>query len=134
MPGKLQLSMFRIGAPAQVGQGLRVGATRRPPRGVPKDRWVADGYFDVWLPALAPSAKLLGEIRKYDFDNPTQRKKFFDRYEKELLASADSRQTVEFVAEVAARMPVSIGCFCEDETRCHRSRLYKMIQEHAAIM
>jgi uncharacterized protein YeaO (DUF488 family) len=124
--------MFRIGTAAKPGQGLRVGATRRPPRGVPRSRWVADGYFDVWLPALAPSAKLLSEIKKYDLDNPAHRKKFFDRYEKELLASADSRQTVEFMAEVAARMPISIGCFCEDETRCHRSRLYKIIQEHAA--
>jgi uncharacterized protein YeaO (DUF488 family) len=132
MPAKLQLTIFRIGTPAKPGQGLRVGATRRPPRGVPKNRWVADGYFDVWLPALAPSAKLLSDIKKYDLDNPAQRKKFFDRYEKELLASADSRQTVGFMAEVAARMPISIGCFCEDEARCHRSRLYKIIQEHAA--
>ncbi|MGB6721611.1 MAG: DUF488 family protein [Terracidiphilus sp.] len=132
MPTKLQLSMFRIGAPAQPGEGLRVGATRRPPRGVPKSRWVADGYFDVWLPALAPSAKLLGEIKKYDFENPAQRKKFFDRYEKELLSNAESRQTVEFMAEVAARVPIGIGCFCEDESRCHRSRLYKIIQQLAA--
>jgi len=132
MARELKLSMFRIGEPAKPGQGLRVGATRRPPRGVPRSRWVADGYFDVWLPALAPSAKLLGEIRKYDFENPAQRRKFFDRYEKELLSSAESRQTVEFVAEVAARMPISVGCFCEDETRCHRSRLYKIILEHAA--
>jgi uncharacterized protein YeaO (DUF488 family) len=132
MARELKLSMFRIGTPAKAGEGLRVGATRRPPRGVPKSRWAADGYFDVWLPALAPSAKLLGEIKKYDFENPAQRKKFFDRYEKELLGSADSRQTVEFMAEVAARMPISIGCFCEDETRCHRSRLFRVIQEHAA--
>ena len=132
MASKLMLTMFRIGEPAKPGQGLRVGATRRPPRGVPKSRWAADGYFDVWLPALGPSAKLLGEIRKYDFENPAQRKKFFDRYERELLANAESRQTVEFVAQVALRTPISIGCFCEDETRCHRLRLYKILQGHAA--
>jgi uncharacterized protein YeaO (DUF488 family) len=132
MARELKLSTFRIGDPAKPGQGLRVGATRRPPRGVPKSRWVADGYFDVWLPALAPSAKLLGEIKKYDLENPAQRKKFFDHYERELLGSAESRQTVEFMAEVAARMPISIGCFCEDEARCHRSRLYKIIREYAA--
>jgi uncharacterized protein YeaO (DUF488 family) len=51
-----------------------VGATRRPPRGAPKNRWVTDGYFDVWLPALAPSTKLLGETKKYDFENAAQRK------------------------------------------------------------
>ena len=128
MPQKLQLSTFQIGTPAQPGQGLRIGATRRPPRGVPKDRWVADGYFDVWLPALAPSAELLSGLKKYDFQNPARRKKFFDRYERELLGSAESRQTVEFVAQIAARIPISIGCFCQDESHCHRSRLFEIIQ------
>ena len=131
MPVKLQLSTFRIGSPAKPGEGLRIGATRRPPRGVTKDRWVADGYFDVWLPALAPSAELLGELKKYDFDNPARRQAFFDRYERELLSNAESRQTVEFVAQIATRTPISIGCFCEDESRCHRSRLFKILKEHA---
>jgi uncharacterized protein YeaO (DUF488 family) len=131
MVTELKITTFRIGTPAQPGQGLRVGTVRRPPRGVPKSRWVTDGYFDVWLPSLAPSAKLLSEIKQYDLGNPAHRKKFFDRYEKELLKSAESRQTVEFVVEVAARMPISIGCFCADESRCHRSRLFRIIQEHA---
>lgn len=130
MAKKLQLTTFRIGSPVEPGQGLRIGATRRPPRGVPKSRWVADGYFDVWMPALAPSAELLSELKKYDFENPMRRKTFFDRYERELLSSAESRQTVEFVAEIAVRTPIAVGCFCEDETRCHRSRLYKILQDH----
>lgn len=127
----LLLSTFRIGSAAEPGQGLRVGATRRPPRGVAKARWAKEGYFDVWLPALAPSAELLAQLKHYDLDDPKLRKKFFDHYERELLSKADSRQTVEFVAQVAARMPVAIGCFCEDEARCHRSRLYKILMEHA---
>jgi uncharacterized protein YeaO (DUF488 family) len=131
MPRQLHLTTFQISSPVQPGQGLRIGATRRPPRGVPKDRWVADGYFDVWMPALAPSAELLAEVKNYDFENPVQRKRFFDRYEKELLSTADSRQTVEFVAQIAARMPIAIGCFCADESRCHRSRLFKILQEQA---
>jgi len=132
MPAKLHLTTFRIGTAAQPGQGLRVGATRRPPRGVPKDRWVADGYFDVWLPTLAPSVKLVAEIVKKQHGPAAQFQKALDRYERELLSSAESRQTVEFVAQVAARMPISIGCFCKDESRCHRSRLFKIIQEHAS--
>jgi uncharacterized protein YeaO (DUF488 family) len=98
---------------------------------VPKSRWVCDGYFDVWVPALAPSAKLLAQLKEFNFENPVKRKSFFDRYEKELLGSAEARQTIEFVAQVAARIPISIGCFCADESRCHRSRLFKIIQEHA---
>jgi uncharacterized protein YeaO (DUF488 family) len=132
MPAKLQLSMFRVGTPPQPGQGLRVGATRRPPRGVPKSRWAKDGYFDVWLPALAPSAKLVGEIRKKQNGPLPALQKELDRYERELLSSSESRQTVEFVAQVALRTPISLGCFCENETRCHRSRLFKIIQQHAA--
>jgi uncharacterized protein YeaO (DUF488 family) len=131
MPQKLKLTTFQIGTPAQPGQGLRIGATRRPPRGVPKDRWVADGYFDVWLPALAPSAKLLAQLKHIDLQDLADRRSFFDRYERELLSSAESRQTVEFVVQVAARTPISIGCFCADESRCHRSRLFKILQEHA---
>ena len=131
MQKRLMLSTFRIGDLAKPKEGLRVGATRRPPRGVPKSEWVSGGYFDVWLPALAPSAELLGKLKEIDFENPVKRKAFFDRYEKELLGSAEARQTVEFVAQVATRMPISIGCFCADESRCHRSRLFKIIQEHA---
>ncbi len=131
MPKQLHLTAFRIGTPPQPNQGLRIGATRRPPRGVPKDRWVADGYFDVWLPALAPSAKLVAELLKKQHGPAAAFQKALDRYERELLSSAESRQTVEFVAQVAARTPISIGCFCEDESRCHRSRLFKIIQEQA---
>ena len=131
MPKKLMLTAFRIGTPPQPGQGMRVGATRRPPRGVPKDRRAADGYFDVWLPALAPSAKLVAEIMEKQHGSAAAFQKALDKYERGLLSNAESRQTVEFVAQVAARTPIAIGCFCEDESRCHRSRLFKIIQEHA---
>lgn len=131
MPQKLRLTTFQIGVPAQRGQGLRIGVTRRPPRGVHKSRWRADGYFDVWLPALALSAKLISAAKSYDFDNAAQRANFFTRNEHEILSSAESRQTVDFVAEIAARIPIGIGCFCADESRCHRSHLYKILQKHA---
>jgi uncharacterized protein YeaO (DUF488 family) len=132
MSKKLHLSTFQIGTPAKPEQGLRIGVTRHPPRGVPKDRWVADGYFDVWLPTLAPGAKLVSQILKLDPEKTAQREKIFDRYQRQLLSDATGRQTVELIAQIAARIPVSVGCFCPDESRCHRSRLYKIIQQHAA--
>jgi|SRR5665213_718084 len=131
MNKKLRLSTFQFQSPVKRGEGLRIGVTRRPPRGVRKSRWVRDGHFDVWLPALAPSAKLLARFKKHDFNDPSVRKAFFDSYERELLGSAESRQNVQFVAQVASRTPISIGCFCADETRCHRSRLLKIINKHA---
>jgi uncharacterized protein YeaO (DUF488 family) len=132
MSKKLQLSTFQIGTPATAEQGLRIGVTRHPPRGVPKDRRVKDGYFDVWLPTLAPESKLVSQILKVDPERTTEREKLFNRYEREVLADATGRQTVELIAKIAERMPVSIGCFCKDESQCHRSRLFKMIQQHAA--
>jgi uncharacterized protein YeaO (DUF488 family) len=128
---KLRLSTFQIGAPLKRGEGLRIGTTRRPPRGVPKSRWVKDGYFDVWLPALAPSQKLLRRFKARDFNKLSVRNAFFNSYETELLSSAAGRQTVDFLARVAERAPVSIGCFCGDERRCHRSRLFKIISRFA---
>jgi uncharacterized protein YeaO (DUF488 family) len=126
----LRLSTFEVGTPAKRGQGLRIGVTRRPPRGVEKNRWVRDGYFDVWFPALAPSAKLLARFKGRDWDDIAVRKRFLDSYDREILGSAEGRQTVDLFARFAARTPISIGCFCADETRCHRSRLYEMIRKH----
>jgi len=131
MPQPLHLSTFQVGTPATPAQGLRIGVTRFPPRGVPKDRWAKDGYFDVWLPVLAPSAKLVAEIKKKVDGPPSAFLKALDKYERELLSNAAGRQTVEFLAQIAARMPISIGCACADETRCHRSRLFKILQAHA---
>src|SRR5579872_3385664 len=128
---KLHLSTFQIGAPAKAEQGLRIGVTRHPPRGVSKDRWVADGYFDVWLPTLAPDAKLVTQIRGLGPDKTAQRNRLFDRYERELLSDAAGRQTVELLAKIAMRTPISIGCFCEEESGCHRARLFQIIQDHA---
>lgn len=131
MTSQLKLSTFQIGTPPQPRQGLRIGVTRHPPRGVPKARWVADGYFDVWLPTLAPNAKLVTQIRALEPEKIAERKKLFDRYERELLADAAGRQTVELLAQIASRTPISIGCFCENEAACHRSRLLKILQQHA---
>ena len=128
---KLHLSTFQIGTPAKPKQGLRIGVTRHPPRGVPKDRWVVDDYFDVWLPTLAPDTKLVTQIRGLGPEKAAQREKLFDRYERELLSDAAGRQTVDLLAKIAERAPISIGCFCEDESACHRSRLFKILQRYA---
>jgi len=132
MARQLHLSSFQIGTPATPEQGLRIGVTRFPPRGVPKDRWAKDGYFDVWLPVLAPSARLVAEIKKKVDGPPAAFQKALDQYERELLSNATGRQTVELLAQIAARIPISIGCACKDESHCHRSRLFKIIQAHAS--
>ena len=127
----MKLTTFQIGTPVKQGQGLRIGATRLPPRGVPKARWKRDGYFDVWLPAVAPSRELLRWIKQRNINDPKIRRTFFNRYEKELLGKVETRQIVRLLAELAQRIPISIGCFCPDESRCHRSRLYQLIRRAA---
>ncbi len=131
MSKTIRLKTFQIGTPASPGEGLRIAVTRRPPRGVPKSDWKRVGCFDVWFPVLAPSLALLARHKKLDFEDASVRKAFFSSYERELLASAESRQAAALIAEIAARTPVSIGCFCADESRCHRSRLYKVIMSLA---
>jgi uncharacterized protein YeaO (DUF488 family) len=128
---KLKLSTFQIGTPAKREQGLRIGATRLPPRGVPKSRWKRDRYFDAWLPAIAPSRTLLRWIKQRDINDTSVRRAFFHRYERELLGNSEGRQTLHFLAEISKRTPISIGCFCKDESRCHRSRLYQLIRQMA---
>lgn len=129
MARRIHLQTFQIGTPAVPGEGLRIAVTRRPPRGVPKADWKTVGHFDVWFPALAPQPELVAQLL-HAADQAT-REKLFKKYEKELLATAESRQTLDLIVEIAARIPVSIGCFCQGESHCHRSRLYSVLVQLA---
>lgn len=133
MSKTVRLSTFQIGSPARPGEGLRIAVTRRPPRGVPKAEWKRLGWFDVWMPAVAPSLELLARFHPQGIKDDALWQKFLDAYEKELEANAEKRQTVELIAQVAARIPVSIGCFCGDETHCHRSRLREVLLRTSAL-
>jgi uncharacterized protein YeaO (DUF488 family) len=127
MSEKIRLKKFQIGTPRARGEGLRLAVTRRPQRGVPKLDRARIGCFDVWFPALAPSFELLASFRDRDFETASIREAFFGRYERELMKGAEGRQAISLIREIATRLPVSIGCFCADESRCHRSRLFRLI-------
>lgn len=118
----LQLSTVRIGSPRQRGEGLRLGTVRYLPRGVKKSDYSKRDLFDVWLPNLAPSRELL---RAFMDDNLTVRT-FFAKYRSEMKAT-EPRQLIELLAEVAQHTPLSIACYCEQESRCHRSVLRELI-------
>lgn len=126
MKKALKLRTFRHGDAPKRGEGLRIGTTRRPPRGTTKEQW--RDYFDVWFPVLAPSATL-----------PRRRKKSLTRdyagfcasYEREIFSRAESRQALDLLAAIAFRTPISIGCYCEDESCCHRKHLRKLIERAA---
>jgi uncharacterized protein YeaO (DUF488 family) len=132
MTPRVALTIFRIGDPPRAGEGLRIGVVRRPPRGVRKDRWQVDGYFDVWLPVVAPSAALLARLRAgWDLDTPADRARFFRAYERE-LARPDARQVIDLLSALARRTPIAVGCYCEDASRCHRTVLARVIRGRAA--
>jgi uncharacterized protein YeaO (DUF488 family) len=118
---------FRIGDEPHRGEGLRIGATRRPPRGVPRNRWRKDHYFDVWFPIVAPSERLLRSIKKTGLDNPKVRKRFFDAYRRELKRPPASHGLSLLVA-LAQTTAIAVGCYCPDETRCHRFVLREEIE------
>jgi uncharacterized protein YeaO (DUF488 family) len=89
---------------------------------VPRSRWKKDHYFDVWFPVVAPSEKLLRSIRKTGLDDPKTRRRFFSAYRRE-LKRPPACHAVELLSALAAATPIAVGCFCSDETRCHRSVL-----------
>lgn len=122
-----KISMFRIGSPRKRGEGLRIGSVRYLPRGVQKKDYARFDYFDVWLPILAPSRKLLGWLKERDA-SPAVSRQFFDRYKRELLNNTDARQVIQMLAELSKRTPISVGCYCEEEARCHRHVLFKVLR------
>jgi uncharacterized protein YeaO (DUF488 family) len=89
---------------------------------VPRSRWTSGHYFDVWFPVVAPSERLLRSIKKTGIDDPKIRRRFFDAYRRELRRPPASH-ALNLLAALARGTPIAVGCFCEDETRCHRSVL-----------
>ena len=127
----LRLKTYRYGSQRKRGEGLRLGVARFLPRGVRKTDYASKDFFDVWYPALAPSAELLHWFRQQpDFEKAWL--EYAKRYQREMATRPDSRQAVQLIAALAKRTPLAIGCYCEDETRCHRSLLQEIIRVAAA--
>jgi uncharacterized protein YeaO (DUF488 family) len=122
----LDLTTYSYGH-APRSPGLSVGVARHLPRGVKKDDYRRRGYFDVWLPALAPSAGLVAAYRggKISF------RAFASRY-RSAMNTAEAKQLIRLLAATARAVPVRLGCFCDDERRCHRSVLRGLVVKAAA--
>ena len=127
----LRLRTYQYGSPRKRGEGLRLGVTRYLPRGVRKTDYASKDFFDVWYPALAPSAELLRWFRQQpDFEKAWL--EYAPRYKREMATRPDSIQAVQLIAALAKRTPIAIGCYCEDETHCHRSLLDAIIRAEAS--
>ena len=125
----MALSVVRLGTPRLPGEGLRIGTVRRPPRGVPKEEFASRDFYDTWLPELAPSAELVSFALAAETD--AQWATFTRRYRKEMSTPA-ARHLLDLVAALSRDSDVTVGCYCEDETRCHRSVLRELLAEHGA--
>jgi uncharacterized protein YeaO (DUF488 family) len=125
----MAMRIVRLGEPRAEGEGLRIGTVRRPPRGVPKDEFAARDFYDTWLPELAPSQELVAQAMAAETDKEWQG--FARAYRKEMATPA-SRHLLELLAALSQRTDVAVGCYCEDESRCHRSVLRELLAEHGA--
>lgn len=124
------IRLVRLGSPRAKGEGLRIGAARRPPRGVKKEEYAKLDYYDAWLPELAPSQKVVSwaQARPWTDERWT---KFERDYRREMGAPA-AQHLLELMAKLSHEASFSVGCYCEDEARCHRSILKKLLLEHGA--
>lgn len=123
------IRIVRLGSGRDPDEGLRIGAVRRPPRGVPKERFATDDWYDVWLPQLAPSADLVRQGQSAT--TAAEWRTFGRQYQKELSAP-DNARLLMLLAALSQQTNLSLGCYCEDESRCHRSVLRTMLNEHGA--
>jgi len=125
----MTIRVVRLGTPRHAEEGVRVGTVRRPPRGVPKDEHASRDFYDAWLPELAPSPELmkLGKAVEGDEDWDAFAKKY--RVE---MATPEKRRLLDLLALLSRSTNFSVGCYCAEESRCHRSLLRELLDERGA--
>ncbi len=127
----MAVRIVRLGTPRHEAEGIRIGTVRRPPRGVPKTRFATDDWYDVWFPTLAPSVETmkLGQAAA----TAAQWNAFAKKYRSEMAAAEPSR-ALDLLAALSRRSDFSVGCYCADELRCHRSILRTLLVEKGASL
>jgi len=121
--------VVRLGSARAPDEGTRIGTVRRPPRGVPKAEFAAQDWYDVWFPNLAPSAETVKLALQAE--TPAQWTAFTRKYRAE-MATPDNSHAIALLATLSHQTHFSVGCYCEDEARCHRSILRALLLEHGA--
>ena len=125
----MAVRVVRLGSDRAPNEGTRIGTVRHPPRGVPKDQHAAQNWYDTWLPELAPSRQLVkfGQAA----ESPRQWATFAKRYRAE-MAAPEKTHLLRLLAAMSRQADFSVGCYCADQTRCHRSVLRELLREHGA--
>jgi uncharacterized protein YeaO (DUF488 family) len=125
----MSVRIVRLGSARAAGEGLRIGTVRRPPRGVAKADFARKDYYDVWLPNLSPSAELVAAAQAAA--TPAQWNAFLRKFRAEMSEAQNSR-VLDLLAALSHSADFSVGCYCEDEQRCHRSALRALLAERGA--
>jgi uncharacterized protein YeaO (DUF488 family) len=123
----MAIRVVRLGSKRGVGEGVRIGTVRRPPRGVPKAQFAARDWYDVWFPNLAPSVATLA------LGHDAQWNAFARAYRCE-MATPENKHAIALLAALSHNANFSVGCYCEEESRCHRSILKALLAESGAAM
>jgi uncharacterized protein YeaO (DUF488 family) len=125
----MSIRIVRLGTPRASGEGLRIGTVRRPPRGVPRTEFASQDWYDVWYPNLAPSAETmqLGQAVTSDREWAAFRKKYRSE-----MAEPDASRSLDLLAALSHGSNFAMGCYCEVESRCHRSLLRELLAERGA--
>jgi uncharacterized protein YeaO (DUF488 family) len=125
----MPIAVLKLGSPRRPNEGLRLGTVRRPPRGVPKAEFAKLDFYDVWLPNLAPSAELVAFAQQ---SRDEQSWKTFERKYRAEMNKPDAARLLDLLAALSHQTSFSVGCYCENEERCHRSLLKKLLAERGA--
>lgn len=125
----MAIRIVRLGSPREAGEGLRIGTVRRPPRGVRKEEYASRDIYDVWFPNLSPSEPLLKQAQAATDEQSW--KLFKRRFLAELKESGPSKD-LDLLAALSYQSDFSLGCYCEDESRCHRSVLKEVLLQRGA--
>ena len=125
----MAICVIRLGSARGAREGLRIGTVRRPPRGVPKSEFASRNWYDVWFPNLAPSLDTMKLAQHAE--TPAQWGAFRKRYRAE-MSIPEAVHAIELLAALSHRSNFAIGCYCEDETRCHRSLLRELLVAEGA--
>ncbi|MDM0045750.1 DUF488 family protein [Variovorax dokdonensis] len=128
----MSVRIVRLGSARASGEGLRIGTVRRPPRGVPKEQFASQDYYDVWYPNLAPSAETMKLGQAAQSDDSEQAWKAFVRAFRREMSLPDASRSLDLLAALSHHANVSVGCYCDDEAHCHRSVLRELLAERGA--
>ncbi|MGW8282769.1 MAG: DUF488 domain-containing protein [Gemmatimonadota bacterium] len=125
----MTIRVVRLGTPRHPDEGTRIGTVRRPPRGVPKTEYAERDYYDAWLPELAPSPDLMKQGKAVEDQEAWEA--FAKKYRSE-MAAPEKRRLLELLSALSHGTNFSVGCYCEEESRCHRSLLRELLAEGGA--